>query len=206
MLSALILAATIGTHSLEPTDDVWIYMHAVDQTTDPYLRVWGDGSSDVGDPEAGGTSFSLVRFDLSKLGEDMGDLKKATLVFMHEIDPGFTVDESKDAPLQARMVDPEFNEKNWSFSQLTSHMPGGGKKAIVGQAGGKPSVDGKPFKIEIALDLKNESFLKALTEKAIAFALTTRMAPESAEGPMYKVYSRSAEKELRPRLILEFED
>ena len=204
MLSALILTATLGTHSLEPTDDVWIYMHAVDQTTDPYLRVWGDGLSDVGDPEVGGTSFSLLRFDLSMLGEEMGDLKKATLVFMHVIDPGFTAAESKDAPLQARMVDPDFNEKSWSFSQLTSHMPDGDKKAIVGQSGAKPSVDGKPFKIEIALDLKNGTFLKAMAEDVIAFALTTRMAPESAEGPMYKVFSRSAEKDLRPRLILEY--
>ncbi len=205
MLCALLLAATVGTYSLTPTDDVWTYPHAVDQTSDPYLRVWGSGDEAVGVLDDSEITFcmSLLRFDLSKVTEPAATLKKATLVLYHEIDPGFTRAESKANPLQARLVDADIDERNWTFYDGESHMPEGGKDAILGEAAAVPSVDGKPFRIEIDLLAGKADLRKGMAgQKAIAFALTTRMAPQGVEGPLYKFFSRSAEKKLRPQLVL----
>jgi len=210
--SCLLVLALMAPQTLEPTDDIWVYPHAVDQTDDLYLRAWGDGYDSVGDVEMGGFSFSLIQFDLSELSIEGKKLKSAALRLMHDADAGFTRGESRDAPLEVRLAEPGFDEKRWSFASAASYTPESGKKAIVGQQSARPSDDGEPFAIEINL-LKGEvDFGAALAKaasgksKVIALALTSSIAPEGADGALYKFFSRSAEEKLRPQLILEFDE
>ena len=205
MLTAVLLASTLVGYSLPATDDVWIYPHAYDQTGDPVLRAWGDGAESVGDPNTSSHSYSIVRFDLGGVKESAKEIKKATLVLWHESGAGFSLAESKAAPLEARFVDAGFDEKKWTFEQLAKHSPSAGEKALVGAWFGSPSDDGAPFKISINLLGGKADFRKALDgKKAVAFALCTKMAPDGAEGVYYKLLSRSAEEKFRPTLVLEF--
>ncbi len=205
MVTALLLASVFATHSLVATDDVWIYPHAYDQTDDPVLRAWSDGVNSVGDPSASGFSYSVLRFDLSAVTEDASKLKKATLVVFHIPEAGFTAADTKAAPLEARLVDANFDEKRWTFEQYSKHLPSAGEASLVGKASPTPSSDGKPFKIEIDLLTGKGDFRKAIGgKKAVAIALSTKMAPDGAEGPYYRLLSRSNEKGLQPTLVLEY--
>jgi hypothetical protein len=207
MLSAIAFAL-LGTHTLVATDDVWVYPHAYDQTGDSVLRVWGDGTNSVGEMDASAFTFSysMLRFDLSSVTEPSEKLKKATLVLWHDSPARFTVAESKAAPLEARLVDAGFDEKKWTFELFSRHMPVAGELALLGKAALAPSSDGKPFKVEIDLLSGKADLRKAIAgQKAVGIALTTKMAPEGAEGTLYEILSRSSEEALRPRLVLVFE-
>ena len=207
MLTALALASLLGTTTLYATDDVWVYPNTFDQTGDPLLRVWGDGTSSVGDVDTAGHSYSMMRFDLSSIKDPVSKLKSATLVLFHEQDPNFTADDAKNNPLEARLVDPNFDEKKWSFEQFSQHMPEAGDAAMLGKTIVVPAADGKPFKIEINLLSGKADLRKALDgKKAVAIAITSKMQPNGADGPFYHVFSRSVEKERQPRLVLEFSD
>ncbi|HXH60402.1 MAG TPA: hypothetical protein VNI20_03500 [Fimbriimonadaceae bacterium] len=209
MVTALLLATALSSHTLVATDDVWVYPYAQDQTGDPVIRAWGDGTNSVGDIGSSDFTFSysIVRFDLSGIKEDASHLKTAHLVLYHQVDPGFTKEESAKNPLEARLVDPGIDEKRWTFQMAGEHMPDPGDDAILGKAPGVPSVDGKPFKIDIDLLSGKADLRKAIEGKdAVAFALTTKMAPNGQGGPIYDILSRSAEDQYRPRLVLAYDD
>lgn len=207
MITALLLASVLSTQTLYATDDVWIYPHTYDQTEDPLLRVWGDGSSSVGDPQSSQSSYSIVRFDISSVSQASSKLKKATLVLFHDFEYNFTATESKAAPLEARIVDAGLDEKKWTFEQYSKHFPATGDTSLLGKVSPTPSQDGKPFKIEIDLLSGKGDFRKAIDgKKAVAIALTTKMAPAGSDGPYYRILSRSNEKALQPQLVLEYGD
>jgi hypothetical protein len=208
MTGAIVLLSLLGTYTLPATDDVWVYPHAYDQTGDPVLRVWGDGANSVGEMDASNFTFSysVLRFDVSKVTEPAEKLKKATLVLWHDETPRFTLEESKAAQLEARAVSGEFSEGKWTFEQFTKHMPVAGELALLGKAALNPTSDGKPFKVEIDLLSGKGDFRRAFAgKKAVGIALTTKMAPEGADGTLYEVLSKSAGKDLTPTLVLEYE-
>jgi hypothetical protein len=207
MIFVLLFASLVSTHTLYATDDVWIYPHSFDQTGDPVLRIWGDGTNSVGDPGSSQHSYSIVRFDLSTVSESAPKLKKATLVLFHEVDAGFSANDTKIAPLEARIVDANFDEKKWTFEEYSRHFPKADETSLLGKASPVPTQDGKPFKIEVDLLTGKGDFRKQIEgKKAVAIALTTKMTPGGAEGPYYKVLSRSNDKALQPRLVLEYGD
>lgn len=207
MVAAILFAATFSTQSLVATDDVWIYPHAYDQTGDPILRAWSDGAKSVGDPSDSTFSYSIVRFDLSGVKEDASKLSKATLVVYHVPEAVFTAAETKSAPLEARLVDANFDEKRWTFEQYSKHLPAAGEASLLGKASPVPTTDGKPFKIEIDLLTGKGNLKAAIAEKkAVAIALSTKMAPEGTDGPYYRLLSRTNEKGVQPTLVLEFAD
>ncbi len=205
MVTALLLASVVGTYSLAPTDDVWIYQHADDQTADPLLRVWGDGVSSVGDPGESQFSISLVRFDIGAVKEPTKDVKKATLVLWVDGETSMTEADSKASPLEVRLVDATFDEKKWSFEQYSKYMPVSGAESLIGKGSAKPGGDGKPFKLEVDLLAGKADFRKSVEgKKALAFALSTKMAAGGPDGPYYRIHSRSSEEKYRPVLVLEF--
>ncbi len=205
------LALSANTVELTPTDDIWVYPHATDQVSDPYLRAWGGPEGAVSPPDFGNFNFScsLVRF---KLPEDItGELKEAKLIITGAPGTVFLEEDSKAAPLEARKTRDGFTEKGWTFGKAIEFTPVGGPEEIFGTGVGNPPADDEEFKIEINL-LANkgvfaEELKKALASdsKTLALALTTRMDPESADGMTYKFFSRSADKkEQRPTLKLTF--
>ena len=205
MVTALLLASLLGTHTLAATDDVWIYPHAADQTDDPLMRVWGDGVNSVGDPSDSTNSYSIVRFDLASVKDAPKDLKKATLVLWIDGETSMTASDSKASPIEARLVDPSLDEKKWIFENYSRHFPVAGEATLVGKGSGAPTSDGKPFKLAIDL-LGGKLDLRKVMEgkKALAFALTSKIVAGGPDGPYYRIHSRSSEEKLRPTLVLEY--
>jgi hypothetical protein len=205
------LSPTADTFELVPTDDVWVYPHASEPETDPYLRAWGDGASSVDAP--GRTpdihSYSYLRFDLSQLPTKFKVLE-AKLKLVHAPDPAFAEADSKAAPLEARALAGEFNEKTWTFESAAKVSPVGGKEALWGSALVGSAEKGKAIPIELDL-LKGESrFAEALVKasagasRTLGLALTSKITPEEGGG-VYKVLSKDGPKESRPvlRLVVE---
>ncbi len=211
MLTALVLAANLATVTLEPTDDVWVYPYASDQVTDPYLRVWGSQGESLGEPDPGMTvSYSLVKFDLGKVNKD-GKLKSAVLVLTNFDKVGYTAQESKDAPVEVREVEPGFTERLWDFRDAEKFAPEA-KEAVLGSGYATQVVEGQPTVITVDLMKGPGSFpalldkCMASKDKALALALTSKLDPEGSDQTrLYKFYSHSAPKpEQRPKLVLTF--
>ena len=189
--------------ALTPTDDVWVYHFAQDQTTDPYLRCWGADGASVG-PRGGQLTFSysLLKFDVPK---DLAsaDLTGAKLTVWHVADAGFDEATAKASPLEARAVDGAFEEENWTFEDFPKCFPVAGEKGLFGSGWTAPSVNDAPFAIEIDLMSGGGDFKTAVASGTVTIALTSSIDPSGAgENNIYKMYSRSAKEEVRPVLTL----
>lgn len=212
MITALAFLAINQTMEIVPTDDIWVYPHAADQTSDEYIRCWGSNGIAVTEPSIGGSgaSWTAMKFDISKTPAD-AEIASAYLVLWVPGDAGYSSEDAKKLPIQIRPLKPEFEEEGYSFAQAKSIMPSIDDKVIFGT--GSPVIpgSGEPFSFKTDLLKGPNSFAKAWKEarstsrKEIAFALTSTMDPEQAgEGGIYKFYSRSAEEKYRPKLVIEF--
>jgi hypothetical protein len=213
MISLLSLALLGQTMTLFPSDDIWVYPHASDGASDGFLRVWGvDGRSVPADAgEAEEFSLGILRFSL--MGTPVGQkLTTATLVVNNVPKPGFSAEQSKAAPLEARAVHAGFAEKGWEYSKVGAVLPARGSESLYG-TGWATDVAGDS--VAISIDLLNDKgdFSKALENsqkdpaKVIAIALTSRINPsELGRSAIYKLFSKEEKDEkLRPRLILTWE-
>lgn len=210
MLIALAALAS-STFTVEPTDDVWVYMHAAPQSSDPYLRAWGIDGRDLAleREDVTATSWSTLKFDLSKA--PTGTLKFAKLVLTAPAELDLPKEETEKTPLNVRPAPVTFEEETFTFGDAEKVFPTRGPEAIFGKASPVPTLDGKDFKIEIDL-LQGKGFKEYLAKslatpnKLLGLALTSALDPAAAgDGAIYKVYSRNAEPEKRPKLTLEFE-
>lgn len=211
ILAALAVAAFAGTQEVvvEPSDDVWVYSFAQDQTSDEYLRVWGSETGAVEAPgEALSFSYSLLKFPAPKAG---GRLVSAELVLHHVAEAKFEAADSKAAPLEARPAPAGFEEETWDYGMHPKFLPPADPASIYGTGWGAPSADEKPFVIKVGLLEGPNDFAAALktaaeTGSPIAIALTSKLRPDEAgDGKLYKLYSRANEASLRPRLLLRFD-
>lgn len=205
VLAALVLLRST-TVDFTPTDDVWVYPHASDPSSDPFLRAWGvDGLALPTDPaDLGDFSFSLLRFDVKKLGA--GKVVGAELVLTHNQDPAYTAEQAKAGPLEARPAGTGYSEKSWSNEMAAKLMPG---KELYGSTAPADWPSGKPFPIIIDLT-KGKADFKASIAKAIAsdgtigIALTSKISAENRG--VYKVFSKDADdKAKRPILRIRLE-
>ena len=197
---------------LEPSDDVWVYQFAQDQTDDEYLRVWsGDGEA-VGDVKSGSLTFSYscLKFDLSKVPATR--LTGAKLVMTHAGTAGYTAEDSKKHPLEARSLTTEWSEANWQYENFSKVHPQKDPLTIFGTGSAGPNSAAEPFKIEIDLMAGKSGFAKAFEEalkgssKSLAMALTSALSPEGqGEGFVYRLFSKTNEETKRPKLVLTFE-
>jgi hypothetical protein len=209
LLALLVLAPQ--TVRLAPTDDIWVYPHASDPAHDVNLRIWGASGNGVpaDTSEAEEMSLALLRWDVS--GVPVGKkLVKATLVVTNIANPGYTLAQAAAAPLEARPVRADFDEKTWEYEKLEKYLP---KKELFGSANPPSFEKDKPVPLEINL-LKGPSKFAAYldsslasSEKTLALALTSAMDMASiGRSGMYKIYSRDEKDEaLRPSLVLTFE-
>jgi hypothetical protein len=213
MISALLAAGVLSAQqqTLPLTDDVWVYQHAFDQLNDPFLRAWGSSDkpvTDMGDGFIDG-SFSLLKFDLTEL-EAEGELVEAELVLVMPGPMGFTNEQAEENPLQARPIEPTFDEQNWTYDQAPDFIPNVEPEAVFGT--GFP-VDNGQETMEIRVNLLEgpNDFAEYLNERLdsgapLTFALTSMLQPvQAGDGSIYKVYGKASEEGLRPQLLLTFE-
>lgn len=211
MIAALALATET---SLIPTDDVWVYMHAPDQTSDVFLRAWGSEDGSFGADEFGTVgSWSVIKFDVSTVPTGK-TLKSASLMlWVPEGDLGISTEESKAQPLEVRRVGSDWEEENYTFSKAKTVVPGAKKEDVFGTVAVEDPGSGEAFAITIDLTKEGSTFAEHLKaalstqKKDLGLALTTKLAPGMmGDGGIYKVYSRSAERQYRPKLTLVFTD
>ncbi len=213
MIATLALLMAAQTTSIYPTDDVWIYNFAPDQTSDPFLRCWGYEGKSVADPEVGdgAGSWSVMKFDLSKLPEGNPTSAELTLYFV----PNPNIDEElgKKFPIEVRKVSSKFEEENFKLDDAINILPKGVKESLLASS---PVVMYSnatgPTKITIKLMAEDGKFLSYLKEarasqtKELAFALTSGLTPsEAGESLIYKWYSTNSEQATKPTLSLKFD-
>jgi hypothetical protein len=206
MISALVAFAIAQTMTLSPSDDIWIYPHAADGAGDTFLRVWGSGGKSVPSDAGEAEDFSMGYLKFSLAGTPAGlELSTATLEVTSISNPGYTPDQTKYAPLEARSIPANFEEKGWDYSKLSATLPKVGIDSLFGSTG---TATGNTISIDL---LKGPGgFAKALdaaqksSDKTIAIALTSSLDPsELGRSAVYKVYSKEADdKASRPKLIL----
>ena len=212
MISALVLLAAAQTVSLHPTDDIWVYHFAADQTSDPYLRCWGADGMSAADPNVGDAgSWSVMKFDLSKLPS--GKLTSAELNLHFVPNPNIDEELGKKFPIEVRSVTTKFEEENYANDQGESIRPKAGKETLLASA---PVImysnaEGSA-KITIKFSVADGNFMTALkaaqnsTSKELAFALTSALTPDEAgESMIYKFFSTNSEEKTKPTLSLKFE-
>lgn len=198
---------------IQPSDDVWVYPHASDASTDEYLRIWGaGGKATAEDAEAGGISYSYIKWDLTGLPKDT-KITQAKIVLTHIPDPEFTLTDAKSNPVQVRGLVGNFSEKTWRFDNSSSVKPESEDKNVFGDGSPTEVPMGKEFQIHVDL-LKGPGDFRAYFEKALkgakpelALALTSAIDPaELGQAGVYKVYSRNARNtKFRPILMLWFD-
>lgn len=209
-----LLALAPSTVRLAPSDDVWVYPHASDPAKDSMLRIWGTSghAAPVDATEAEELSMGYLKWDLSSLPGDK-KLTKATLIVKNIPDPGFTPEQAKAAPLQARPVGAKFSEKDWTYEGLSALLPEREEKAVFGSASPDKWEKEKPVEIRIDL-LKGPNDFRVYLRKAmdapkheLALALTSAIDMASlGRSAIYKIYSRDErDAVVRPSLELEFD-
>ena len=209
----MLLAPT--TVTLTPSDDVWVYEHAADPAKDSFFRIWGTMGNAVAEnpSDAGQFSYGLLKWDLSKIPAG-AKITSAKPVVNQISDPGFTIDDAKAAPLEARAVNGDFAEKGWDYASSSKTFPIKGEEGIFGTGYPDASVM-KDKVVPISIDLlKGRADLaKAIAQalggpKTICLALTSKIDPSSlGRSAVYKIYTRDAERESsRPVLILSYSE
>lgn len=213
MLTSFIALSLMSKVTLNPTDDIWVYQHAPDQTADEYIRCWAVSGKpfDVTDGNVAG-SWSCLKFDIRKLPANK-KLLSAKLTLTASADANYIHEDTKKGPLQVRAVTNVFEEENFNFGMAAKVVPSSDKKDIFAVVSPEPPGNQEDFPVEIDL-LKDKSAFanylakqKAETRQELSLALTSLLDPSATEeGSIYKFYSRNADKKKQPVLMLEFED
>jgi len=210
----VLLAFAPQSVKLTPSADVWVYANASEPGSDEYLRIWGlEGRgppADAGDAQE--MSFAYLKWDLASLPAGK-KLTKAVLTVTNIANPGYTLDQAKAAPLQARPVGTTFDEKTWTYDMIGKLLPDKAPEHIFGTGFPTALTPDKPNGIEIDLLKGPGDFGKAVAaalasgDKSIGLSLTSGidMASLGRTG-IYKLFSKdSKEAALRPQLTLVFE-
>jgi hypothetical protein len=212
MLTALAAALLSQTFTLQASDDVWVYPHASEPATDLFLRVWGAEGKAAPSNASEAESFSMAYLKWSLVGMPTASkLTGAKLELTQVAKPGYSLQQAKDMPLEARSVPSSFGESDWKYELLEGLLPKAGKEDVYG-SGYPETLEGDTINISVDL-LKGKGFADALAKamsdpkKEIGIALTSSMnMAELGRSSIYKIYSRDERDEkLRPKLVLTFE-
>lgn len=207
-LTVFVLPALAGAQSasVQPSDDIWAYGHALDGGTDPLLRVWGDGvrsySSDW--PAGDELSYGYLRFPIAGFAPGNYRIVSATLSVTHRVTSSgsFTLDAGLANPLEARAIPATFTEATWDFTDPNNPVP----TATLFGIGSMVNFSGTTSFV-IPIDLKGAAFEAAFNAavngsvKSLAIALTSKMPVTGQQGALpYRIFSRENSASLRPRL------
>jgi hypothetical protein len=202
-LIALFAFQTSNEVVLEPTDDVWVYPHAGDPSSDPFLRVWGAGGAavakDAGEVE--NFSYSYLRFDTSSLPKKK--LLSAELV-LKSAGKEASPEEAKSYPLEVRPIEGDFSENTWTYDFVVRAKPS--SKVIFSEGLAIKKDDWIGFRFNLLSE--KSMFADFVKSKTIGLALTTKYdVAELGMKGVYKVYSKdNKDVSDRPKLVLKFEN
>lgn len=216
MLACIVALIAFAPKTLElvPKETIWVYENASTPADGTFLRAWGnDGKSCPADGEdLGQFSYSFLKWDLSDVPKD-AKVVSATLEMNNIADPGFTIEGSKKAPLEARALIGDFDAKTWTFDKATKVRPDGTKDGLYGAGSALAILAGSPVQISIELKLNSGAFSAAMSaaiaspSHSLSLCITSALDP-SVEGRtcIYKLYGQNESKaSLRPTLKLVFE-
>lgn len=197
--------------SVNPTDDVWVYTHAIDLSYDPIGRVWGNSvDSHVPSwPPIEDFSYTYLKFDLTGTAPGQYMLTSANLRVTHRVTSSgtFTREAGEANPLEARGLSGTFSETTWSFANPTNPYPEAKLFGIGNMNNYNPSAS-----FDITLNLKNPVFQNEFNTavnsgaKTLRIALTTKMPVTGQVGALpYRVFTRDhTVNSQRPLLSLSF--
>ncbi len=209
--ASLLFAACCFAQQLDTlaSDDVWCYVHSLNPTTDPYMRVWGDGIDAIHPcPPDFYHSFSYVKFALTPTFDASKNyaITSAKLILTHASDPGFTVEQGLANPLRAYSLGDAWSEGTWDFSQVGIGIP-----CPMDPYFGEGDLSGyvaTTDKFPIPIDLAGPAFSDYFNESLHAtgkldLALCSTIAPGDQGGVIfYKLVTKDHVSGLGPRLQL----
>jgi hypothetical protein len=216
-LALFSLPAAAQVYQSAPTDDVWVYDFAGDQTTDGFLRAWGNGVSSLAPsyPQGPEWSHSYLKWDISGIGAGNYLLTEAKLLVTQQVStttqPSFTQAQGNANPLEARPVGINFEEDTWSFLDPNNPTPGttrfgtGDLSQYIPR--GTAGVNG----FQITLDLLAEGDFSSYFNTAVngsgelGLALTSKLNPAGPGGATYRLYSLNSPTGLGPQLLLRYQ-
>lgn len=210
MLPLLVAAVLTGLDSqvvVKADRSAWVYLHASDPTGDEFLRVWGSNGQATSDSggDNGEFSYGYLGFDLKSV--PTGSPRTAVLVVYNVAPPGFSPEDAKGSPLEARALRGRFD------TSLGPDVAPDGPKTIFGTGHLVPSADSKaPTEIDIDLLHGPGDFKSALaraeggSDHELFLALTSTMDPSVGEmSTIYKVHAAHVQNpRLAPTLRLGF--
>jgi hypothetical protein len=214
LLSLPVFASAQITYQASPTDDVWVYSFAGDQTTDGFLRVWGNGTSSVG-PNLSDSAFSYsyLKWDIGGIADGAYRVLEAKLVVTQQVtpttQPGYTQAVGNANPLEARPVGANFDELSWDFTDPGNPVPGDPRFGIGDLSnyvpGGTPNVTGFDIPIDLLAGAGDfNAYFNAAVNGGddLALALTSKLLPVSQGGPTYRLYSKDNPLQRGPSLFI----
>lgn len=213
-----VFATAQSTYQSDPTDDIWVYPFAGDQTTDGFLRAWGNGASAVAPIHPAGSewSYSYLQWDLSAIQNGAYRVLEATLVVTQQVNattqPGFSQATGNANALEARPLTGSFEEANWDFSGSATLTPGSSRFGTGDLSSyitsGTPNVTGFAIPIDLLAGPGNfTAFFNAAVNggDTLAFALTSTLNPAGPGGATYRLYSKDNLLGFGPQLLIRYQ-
>lgn len=194
LFALALLHNTAQTVTVEPLDDVWVYSHA-DDNKGEFLRVWGAEGKSVAPTAAEQEEFGYSYMHFKVNVPEGAEISGITLTVTHKEKPGFTNAISKQYPLEVRLLNGTFTEKDWSFDKATQVNPAQGKDGWLGEGSAESVPAEGIFPIKIDLTGQAAKAGKAIKDGKGDFyiALTSAMnVQELGQGCIYKFYSKDA--------------
>lgn len=216
LLTLPALTQAQSTYQAGPTDDIWVYSFAGDQTTDGFLRAWGDGATSIGpNPPDSSFSHSYLKWDLSAIPNGAYIVQEAKLLVTQQVtlttQPGYSQAVGNANPLEARPVGDDFNEVDWIFGDPANPFPGdprfgtGDLSNYI--AAGTPNVTGFEIPIDLLAGGDFNTYFNAAVNggDGLALALTSQLNPAGPGGATYRLYSKDNPLQLGPSLLIRYQ-
>lgn len=213
-----LFAAPVGAQVYQsaPTDDVWVYEFAGDQTTDGFLRTWGDGVSPLAPsyPQGSNWSHSYLKWNVASIGSGNYRVTEAKLLVTQQVSPtqpGYTLAQGNVNPLEARQVGTNFEEDTWTFGDPGNPIPGATRFGTGDLSNYVPKGTAGVSGFQIALNLLAEGDFSTYFNSAVngsgelGLALTSLINPAGPTGATYRTFSKDSPTGLGPQLVLRYQ-
>lgn len=175
--------------------DVWVYVHAFNPRYESRLRSWGDGTYSVdpnGYPPAFNFSYSYVKWDVSSIRAGVYYRVLEARIELVHTQPGYSLQLGQENPLEARSLDPNWEEETWDFSDPNNPNPGD-QVFGIGDLANYNADNDFPLLIDLLEGTADfEAYFNAAVQtRQLNLAFTSKMNPGGQGGSaFYRFYSK----------------